>query len=42
MIDLKDVINNFDMKHNVERIILIGEDDSIRQIILKNEEKENQ
>ena len=30
-------INNFDEEHEVERIILIGKDDAIRQIILEKE-----
>ena len=31
---LRDVINDFNLIHSVKRIILIGEDDAIRQIVL--------
>lgn len=35
---LKEAVRDFDEEHDVERIILIGKDDAIRQIILGEEE----
>lgn len=35
MIDIKKLVNNFDEEHKVMRIILIGKDEAIRQIILE-------
>ena len=38
-IELREVINDFDKIHTTERIILIGRDEAIRQIILGDEEE---
>ncbi len=37
---LRIAVNNFDEEHEVQRIILIGKDDAIRQIILGDEKDE--
>jgi len=34
-------VTNFDEEHEIERIILIGKDNAIRQIILEGEVDEN-
>lgn len=38
MIDIKQKVDEFDRDHKVMRIILIGEDEAIRQIILEDGE----
>ncbi len=39
MKDIKENIEKFDEEHQVMRIILIGKDEAIRQIILEEEDE---